>query len=128
MFNQIGKSVAVAALCSSFCLLSVLYLTRVEKAAAAMPQPASAVTISNTQYSPTKLTVAPGTTVTWTNKEAKPHTVTADDNSFASKALKENDTFSFKFDKPGAYAYHCAFHGGNGGKGMSGQVVVTAKQ
>ncbi len=127
MFNRIGKSVAVATFISSFCLLAAFYLTRVENAAAAMPQAASAVTISNTQYSPAKLTVAAGTTVTWTNKEAKPHTVTADDNSFASKAMKENDTFSFKFDKPGTYAYHCAFHGGNGGKGMAGTVVVTKK-
>jgi plastocyanin len=38
--------------------------------------------------------------------------------------MKENDTFSFKFDKPGTYAYHCAFHGGNGGKGMAGKIVV----
>src|SRR5205085_10139802 len=101
MFNRIAKSVAVATLFSGFCLLAVFYLARVENAAAAMPQAASAVTISNTQYSPAKLTVAAGTTVTWTNKEAKPHTVTADDNSFASKAMKENDTFSFKFEKPG---------------------------
>lgn len=127
MFNQISKSVAVALLCCSFCLLALPYLTRVEKAAAAMPQAASAVTLSNNQYSPAKLTVAVGATVTWTNKEAKPHTATADDNSFASKALKENETFSFKFDKPGAYAYHCAFHGGNGGKGMAGTIVVTKK-
>ena len=127
MFDRIAKSATVAALLSGLCLLAALYFTRAEKAAAAMPQPASAVTLSNNQYSPAKLTVAAGTTVTWTNKEAKPHTVTADDNSFASKAMKENDTFSFKFDKPGTYAYHCAFHGGNGGKGMSGQVIVTKK-
>lgn len=127
MLNQIAKSIALLALLGSFCLLTAFYLTPAEKAAAAMPQPANAVTLSNNQYSPAKLTVAVGTTVTWTNKEAKPHTVTADDNSFASKAMKENDTFSFKFEKPGAYAYHCAFHGGNGGKGMSGQIIVTKK-
>lgn len=124
MFTQIGKSVVMAALLSSVCLVAAFYFTRAEKAAAAMPQPASAVTLSNNQYSPAKLTVAPGTTVTWTNKEAKPHTVTAEDNSFTSKAMKENDTFSFKFDKPGTYAYYCAFHGAKGGKGMSGQIIV----
>jgi plastocyanin len=128
MFNQIGKSLAVAMLFCSFCLLANLSFSGEEKASAAMPQAASAVTMNNNQYGPAKLTVAVGTTVTWTNKEAKPHTVTADDNSFTSKALKENDAFSFKFDKPGTYAYHCAFHGGNGGKGMAGTVVVTAKK
>ena len=34
-------------------------------------------------------------------------------------------TFSRKFTKPGTYPYHCAFHGGKGGEGMSGTVVVT---
>lgn len=124
MLNRIAKSVVFVAIFGSACLLALLYLTRAEQAAAALPQPASAVTMSNNTYSPAKLTVAKGTTVTWTNKEAKPHTVTADDNSFASKPMKENDTFSFKFDKPGTFAYHCAFHGGNGGKGMAGTVTV----
>ena len=63
--------------------------------------------------------------MTWTNNEGVQHTVTADDDSFGSDALPEGGTFEFTFDTPGTYAYHCRFHGGAEGEGMSGVIVVT---
>ncbi|MCL4257901.1 MAG: cupredoxin family copper-binding protein [Anaerolineales bacterium] len=82
------------------------------------------VTIANFSFGPGTLTVKAGTTVTWRNNEDAPHTVTADDGSFGSNTLGQGDTFSFTFDTPGTYDYHCQFHGGAGHAGMSGTIVV----
>ncbi len=82
------------------------------------------VTIANFSFGPGTLTVKAGTTVTWRNTEDAPHTVTADDGSFGSNTLGQGDSFSFTFDTPGTYDYHCQFHGGAGHTGMSGTIVV----
>ncbi|UYN89358.1 MAG: cupredoxin family copper-binding protein [Anaerolineales bacterium] len=82
------------------------------------------VTIANFSFGPGTLTVKAGTTVTWRNNEDAPHTVTADDGSFGSNTLGQGDSFSFTFDTPGTYDYHCQFHGGAGHAGMSGTIVV----
>lgn len=116
------KSAAAASFCGGLLLALACWFAYANNPAAA--QAGNAVSINSTQFEPKTLTVAKGTTVTWTNKEAKPHTVTADDKSFESKVIKENETYSYKFEKPGTYAYHCAFHGGNAGKGMAGTIIV----
>src|SRR5258705_475257 len=66
------------------------------------------------------ITIDKNVTVTWTNTDAMPHTVTADDNSFTSDELNQNDTYSHTFTTDGTFAYHCAIH-----TGMKGTVVVN---
>ena len=88
------------------------------------PQPLQ-VKLANFAFSPAQLTVKAGTTVVWTSEDSASHTVTADDGSFDSGTLHKGDSFSFTFTKPGEYAYYCRFHGGPGGAGMAGSVVVT---
>ena len=56
------------------------------------------------------VTVTPGSTVTWKNMDGEPHTVVSTDGLFHSKALDEDDSFSFKFEKPGTYKYICSIH------------------
>jgi plastocyanin len=70
------------------------------------------VTIDNFTFAPTPLTVAPGTKVTWDNKDEEPHTVVSADGgkTFKSDALDTDDKFSFTFDKPGTYKYFCSIH------------------
>ncbi|HEY7064495.1 MAG TPA: cupredoxin family copper-binding protein [Chloroflexota bacterium] len=80
---------------------------------------AAVIDIDAFQFSAPTLTVAAGTTVTWTNHDVEPHTVTANDRAFGSAGLETDDTFAFLFDKPGTYAYHCALH-----PFMTGQIVV----
>src|SRR3954454_101025 len=46
------------------------------------------LTIENFNFTPAGITVAAGTTITWTNNDDVEHTVTASDNSFSSKALE----------------------------------------
>ena len=81
---------------------------------------AGAVTIANFAFDPAELSVAAGTTVTWTNDDTAPHTVTEDDGLFDSGRLDQGASFSQTFDDPGTYAYHCDFH-----PSMKGTVVVT---
>jgi plastocyanin len=49
-------------------------------------------------------------TVTWANKDCEPHSMVSDTDPFRSGAVDTNESYSYKFDKPGAYPYHCALH------------------
>jgi plastocyanin len=95
-------------------------------AATTPPPPAAAtaaVNVQNFSFMPMDLTVAPGTTVTWTNNDSVAHTVTWDDGSVDSGLFGQGETFSFTFDTPGTYGYYCKPHG-SPGSGMHGSVTV----
>jgi plastocyanin len=85
----------------------------------------SSVMVQDNQFTPSTLQVSAGTTVTWTYTGDSQHTITADDGSFDSGPINGGDTFMWSFSAPGTYAYYCQFHGGPGGEGMSGTIVVT---
>jgi plastocyanin len=80
----------------------------------------AAVSIANVAFDPAQLEVAVGTTVTWTNEEAVPHTVTAVDGAFDSGTLEQGDTFEETFSAAGTFEYACAIH-----PGMKGSIVVS---
>ncbi len=80
----------------------------------------AAVTIADFAFGPPEITVAAGTTVTWTNDDSVSHTVDATDDSFVTDPLGEGATFSHTFDTAGTFGYICAIH-----PSMSGTVVVT---
>jgi plastocyanin len=67
-------------------------------------------------FLPLNLEVIRGTTVTWQNQDDIGHTIQSQDaqgkiiSLFNSGLLKTGDTFSYKFDKPGAYHYFCTIH------------------
>jgi plastocyanin len=56
------------------------------------------------------LTIEAGTTVTWVNGDDEPHTVASDTGQFRSGALDTDESFSYKFDKPGTYRIYCTIH------------------
>jgi plastocyanin len=69
------------------------------------------IKIDNFNFGPMTLTVAAGTTVTWTNNDDVPHTVVSEDKTtFKSKALDTGEHFSYTFSKPGKYPYFCSVH------------------
>lgn len=72
--------------------------------------PAAKVTIDNFTFSPERLTVVPGTIVTWTNTDDIPHTVVSTTKAFRSTALDTDDRFAFTFTTPGVYDYFCSLH------------------
>jgi len=83
-------------------------------------EPASAeVKVDNFSFGPATLTVAVGTTVTWTNRDDIPHTIVSTDKVFKSKVLDTDEKFSFTFSKAGTYPYFCSIH-----PKMTGSVVV----
>jgi plastocyanin len=63
--------------------------------------------------------VKAGTKVTWTNRDDEPHTIASDNGSFRSSAIDTDESFSYKFDKPGTYHYTCSIH-----PRMVGTIVV----
>jgi plastocyanin len=77
------------------------------------------VKIDNFSFTPASITVAVGTTVTWTNHDDIPHTVVSDDKVFKSKVLDTEEKFAYTFSKPGTYAYFCSVH-----PKMTGKVIV----
>jgi plastocyanin len=82
------------------------------------PAPA-AIVIQNFEFSPSVLTVAPGTTVTWMNEDDSPHTIADNGKMFRSAALDTSDRFSYTFTAPGEFTYHCTMH-----PMMVGKIVV----
>ncbi len=68
------------------------------------------VWIQGMAFDPSTITINAGTTITWTNKDGVPHTVTSDTGLFNSGTLSTNGTYGYKFVTSGTYAYHCAIH------------------
>jgi plastocyanin len=85
-------------------------------------QDGAAVSIIDFAFEPASLEVATGTTVTWTNTGQERHTATADDGSFDSGRLRAGESFSFTFNTPGTFAYHCDVH-----PDMTGTIIVTGE-
>jgi len=83
------------------------------------PQAVS-VAISNFTFSPGQITVKAGSKVTWTNSDSVAHTVTSNNGAFNSGTLNPGSSYSFTFNTPGTYNYHCAIH-----PNMTATVVVT---
>ena len=101
------------------CALLMSVVADVARASPAAP--AAAVTIGNFTFKTPVLTVKPGTTVTWTNGDDIPHTVTSNNGAFKSKVLDNGDRFSFTFAKPGQFGYFCSLH-----PHMTGTIIVKA--
>ncbi|MCR4274502.1 MAG: cupredoxin domain-containing protein [Candidatus Campbellbacteria bacterium] len=83
--------------------------------------PTASVAIENFAFSPKTVTVKKGTSVTWTNKDSAPHTVSVVGGAGPSSvSLATGATFSFTFDTVGVFQYTCSLH-----PSMQGTVVVT---
>ena len=78
-----------------------------------------AAEIKQFAYQPKTLEVPVGTTITWTNADGAPHSVTAKDGTFDSGLFGQGGTFTQKFDQAGTIAYICTRHGS-----MAGEVKV----
>ena len=117
---MIRKTVWIVSLLTTVMVAALLLSAASPGSSAKAPQPTSAeVKVDNFSFGPTSLTVAVGTTVTWTNRDDIPHTVVSTDKVFKSKVLDTDEKFSFTFDKAGTYPYFCSIH-----PKMTGSVVV----
>ena len=78
------------------------------------------ITIGNFAFVPPMLQVKAGTTVTWVNRDDIPHSIVCPPLQLHSHPMDTDESFSFRFDKPGVYNYLCGLH-----PFMHGQVVVS---
>jgi len=84
------------------------------------PATGNSVNIQGLAFDPATLTVSVGTTVTWTNEDSVPHTITSDSGSeLNSPDMNNGDTYTHTFNTAGTYAYHCGIH-----TYMKGTVIV----
>src|SRR6266481_4659806 len=67
------------------------------------------VEIKGMAYALPELTVAPGDTVVWVNRDIVPHTVTADGRRFDSGSMSPSAQWSFAAREPGRFPYACTF-------------------
>lgn len=111
MRARVGAAAVIVALCGSILWAAPAGAAEVAVAAA------------NFAFDPQVVRVQSGDTVTWTNTDPEPHTVSADDGSF-SMVLDPGTSVSRTFNAEGTVPYYCKLHGGPGGEGMSGVVQV----
>jgi len=81
-----------------------------------------AVTIANFEFDPDPVQVQAGDTITWTNTDPGPHTVSANDGSFTDY-LDVGESFSITVDEDGEIGYYCKLHGAPG-EGMAGTILA----
>ncbi|HEV2583260.1 MAG TPA: cupredoxin family copper-binding protein [Ktedonobacteraceae bacterium] len=75
--------------------------------------PVTGVTHMNMQnfaYQYANMQVKVGTTVTWTNHDSAPHSVTFKNGMKDSGLLYQGQSFSYTFNTPGTYQYYCTIH------------------
>jgi plastocyanin len=86
-----------------------------------------ASTLTTDAFSPNPIQVTVGTTVTWTNNDAEPHTVNAGENATPSglfdSYIPPTRTSEYTFTEAGEYPYFCILH-----PNMIGTVIVVADE
>jgi len=81
-----------------------------DAALAADPPVGPRVLIKDFVFAPMDVTTHVGATVTWVNRDDEAHTIVSDTGLFRSGALDTDETYTFKFDKPGTYRVFCSLH------------------
>jgi plastocyanin len=69
-----------------------------------------ALDLTTTAYAPNPVTVAVGTSVTWTNNDTTAHTSTANDGTWNSGTIAPGSSFTRTFASAGTFTYHCTIH------------------
>jgi len=68
------------------------------------------VTIQNSAFTPSEVTVMVSGSILWVNSDETVHTVTAEDGSFDSGDMQPGATFGVTFNTVGPHRYHCKYH------------------
>lgn len=84
---------------------------------------ANTIEMRDLAFTPKKITVKKGTSVTWVNRDSARHDIVPDepsDDFKASELFGQDQSYSVTFNTVGTYAYHCTPH-----PFMKGTVEVT---
>jgi plastocyanin len=82
------------------------------------PDSTTTVEILNNAFNPPQLNVAPGTTVTFVNRDSVPHTATSDTKLFDLE-IPPGSSYPVVLEGEGTVPYHCELH-----PEMKGTIVV----
>jgi len=102
-------------------LLLVLCTSGVQEGRAST-QATTIVTFVDFAYTSPVVYITAGDTVNWQGNFMR-HPLASDDGMWATQ--DSGSSFNFIFQDAGSFRYYCTRHGGAGGTGMSGQVIVT---
>ena len=81
----------------------------------------AAVTMQNFAFQPDPVTIAVGTTLTWTNKDSAPHALNASDGAWSTASMNTGNSASVTFSQAGTFTYYCRIH-----QRMHGTVIVKS--
>ncbi|CAN5446362.1 hypothetical protein BH09BAC6_BH09BAC6_04480 [soil metagenome] len=110
--------IALAALAT----VMVVYSCSTNSAVKPTPMgPTASVNIQGFAFAPDTVTIKAGGTITWTNQDSAPHTVTELASLFNSGSMATSQTFKYTFNTPGTFTYHCLIHA----MMKSGVVIVS---
>lgn len=115
-----AANLAVVPLCASVLRVGAAPAARTSGPAvqAALQQ---TIKIGDNFFMPASLSVAAGTTVTWTHTGKVTHNVLSVDLSgLRSADLQPGESYSYTFKTPGTFTYYCSYH-----EGMSATITVT---
>jgi plastocyanin len=86
-------------------------------------QSGAGVSMVDFAFQPSSVQVTAGSSVTWSNNGAEPHTATAGDGSFDTGEVGPGSSASVSFDQAGTFSYFCSIH-----PDMTGGVTVLAAE
>lgn len=78
------------------------------------------VEIKGFAFSPSDITIKKGQTVTFINRDKVKHNAAADDDSFKTALLGQDESATVTFDETGTFGYYCQPH-----PNMRGAITVT---
>lgn len=112
--------IVIAVLIIGAIAISLIYKSPKENSPANQISTSTNIEIKNFAFNPNEVKIKKGETLTWTNYDSTPHTVTSDSrNELNSETLNKGDKYSHTFSEIGTFDYHCNFH-----TGMKGKVIV----
>ena len=79
------------------------------------------IAMSGMVFSPSTMTVAKGTTVTWQNNDGFAHTATSDSLLWDTGNIPGGSSKAIVFNTAGTFTYNCIYHKS---MGMTGTIVV----
>ena len=103
--TELTKMLGISTISERACALSITDTTL------ASPEPhAARIEVRDFTFSPVTVAVQADSSVTWTNLDPEPHTIASEDGVFRSSAIDTNESFTFRFERPGTYRYLCTIH------------------
>ncbi len=117
--STLDRLSALAGIVLILATVAVLVTSSGGQDAAAKPDVAAAavdrVEIKDFKYAPVSISVAVGTTITWTNRDSAPHTATSGasptpDGLFDTDVINKGQSKTIKASKRGTFEYYCSLH------------------